>query len=69
MFVFLQNPQRTPDVIEMETYDIEITPSVYKPIRIISETPAPLPPIRGFLKNVSSNDRVKPWLFVTFNII
>ena len=23
----------------------------------------------GFLKNVSSKERVKPWLFVTFNII
>ena len=50
MFVFLQNPQRTPDVIEMETYDIEITPSVYKPIRIISETPAPPPPHLWFFE-------------------
>ena len=23
----------------------------------------------GFLKNVSSKDNVKPWFFVTFNII
>ena len=28
-----------------------------------------LTPSCGFLKNVSSKERVKPWLFVTFNII
>ena len=27
------------------------------------------PPPCGFSKNVSSKDRVKPWFFVTFNII
>ena len=26
------------------------------------------PPLRGFLKNVSSKQKVKPWFFVTFNI-
>ena len=25
-------------------------------------------PLRGFLKNVSSKQKVKPWFFVTFNI-
>ena len=29
----------------------------------------PLPPRYGFLKNVSSRERVKPRFFVTFNII
>ena len=28
-----------------------------------------LTPVCGFSKNVSSTDRVKPWFFVTFNII
>ena len=27
------------------------------------------PPTCGFSKNVSSKERVKPWFFVTFNII
>ena len=31
--------------------------------------PLPLPPPCGFLKNVSSKERVEPWFFVTFNII
>ena len=29
----------------------------------------PSPPSWGFSKNVSSKERVKPWFFVTFNII
>ena len=29
----------------------------------------PHPPSCGFPKNVSSRERVKPWFFVTFNII
>ena len=33
-------------------------------------TPHPPPPnLCGFSKNVSSKERMKPWLFVTFNII
>ena len=28
-----------------------------------------LDPSLGFLKNVSSKERVKPWFFVTFNIL
>ena len=29
----------------------------------------PPPPVCGFLKNEFSKERVKPWFFVTFNII
>ena len=31
--------------------------------------PDPPHPLCGFLKNVSSKERVKPWFSVTFNII
>ena len=32
-------------------------------------TPLPLPRPRGVWENVSSKERMKPWFFVTFNII
>ena len=31
--------------------------------------PPPPPPTRGFLKNVSSKETLKPWFFVIFNIV
>ena len=43
-------------------------PLTLKRLGVVNLTPSPLPRF-GFSKSVSSKERVKPWFFVTFNII